>query len=356
MKIINENNNKIMININLKFIILMTLTIIIIMILLPILFLNNKSDTDILKFKLNENNIVKNSGLLFPNDGKVKVYRREKDTVEELDLEEYIKGVVASEMPANFEEEALKAQAIAARTYYMNKRLNPCSDGQSRGAEICDSTHCQVYMDKEDRLSKWSEKDRQSNWQKIDNAVESTKGEVLTYDGKVLEYPQFFAISSGKTEDAVDVLSINIPYLKSTESKGEEIAPKYETTYSITIEDFINKIKSKYNNIEISKSNIKKRIEIESYTEGGGVKEIKIGDETISGIEFRKILNLNSTNFKISFNDNDIIFSCKGYGHGVGMSQWGANAMAKNGSKFDEILKHYYSGVDIDKIEYSLMK
>ena len=355
MRIVNEKGKKLRINGSLKSVVIMTFIILIIMIALPIIFLKESRNTSNMSssgFKLNDENIVKSSGLFFPEGGKVKLYRREKNTVEELDLEEYIKGVVASEMPANFDEEALKAQAVAARTYYMNKRINPCKDAESKGAEICDSTNCQVYMDKEERISKWSKKDSESNWNKIDEAVESTKGQVLTYDGTVLEYPQFFAVSSGKTEDAVDVFSMSVPYLKSTDSKGEEIAPKYQTTFSMPLDDFINKVKSKYKDANVSKSNLKNSIEIESYTEGGSVKEIKVGDKVISGIDFRKILNLNSANFTISFKNNDIVFLCKGYGHGVGMSQWGANAMAKSGSKYEDILKHYYSGVDIEEIKY----
>lgn len=353
MNIIKEKGRKLKMNENLKIIIIMSLVVLGIMILLPVIFLNNNSSSGNLSmFNLSNNNVTKSSALSFPYDGKVKLYRREKGTVEEIDLEEYIKGVVASEMPANFDEEALKAQAVAARTYYMNKRINPCKEAEIKGAEICDSTDCQVYMDKQERISKWSKKDSEANWNKINEAVESTKGEVLTYDGVILEYPQYFAVSSGKTEDALDVFSMNVPYLKSTESSGEEIAPKYETTSSISVDEFINKIKSKYSDTEISKSNIRNCIEVQSYTQGGSVKEIRVGNENISGVEFRKILNLNSTNFSVSYKGNDIIFSCKGYGHGVGMSQWGANAMAKNGVAYDEILKHYYDGVDIEKINY----
>ena len=165
-------------------------------------------------------------------------------------------------MPANFEEEALKAQAVAARTYYINKRLNKCKDAERKGAEICDSTNCQVYMDKDEQLSKWSKKDGEKNWKKIEDAVEATKGEVLTYDGAVLEYPQFFAVSSGKTEDAIDVLSMDVPYLKSIESTGEEVAPKYETTFKISIDNFIKKISSKYQDIELPRNSIKKYINI----------------------------------------------------------------------------------------------
>ncbi|WP_294156346.1 stage II sporulation protein D [uncultured Clostridium sp.] len=352
MNIIKEKCRKLKINENLKIIIIMSFVVLGIMILLPVIFLSNSSNNNLSVFNLNNSNIIKNSGLSFPYDGKVRLYRREKGSVEEIDLEEYIKGVVASEMPANFDEEALKAQAVAARTYYINKRVNPCKDAKSNGAEICDSTDCQVYMDKQERVSKWSKKDSETNWNKINEAVESTKGEVLTYDGVILEYPQYFAVSSGKTEDAVDVFSINVPYLKSTESSGEEIAPKYETTSTISVDDFINKIKAKYNDAEISRRNIRNCIEVESYTQGGSVKEIRVGNKNLRGVELRKILNLNSTNFSVSYKGNDIIFSCRGYGHGVGMSQWGANAMAKNGAGYDEILKHYYNGVDIEKIIY----
>lgn len=352
MNIIKEKCRKLKINENLKIIIIMSFVVLGIMILLPVIFLSNSSNNNLSVFNLNNSNIIKNSGLSFPYDGKVRLYRREKGSVEEIDLEEYIKGVVASEMPANFDEEALKAQAVAARTYYINKRVNPCKDAKSNGAEICDSTDCQVYMDKQERVSKWSKKDSETNWNKINEAVESTKGEVLTYDGVILEYPQYFAVSSGKTEDAVDVFSINVPYLKSTESSGEEIAPKYETTSTISVDDFINRIKAKYNDAEISRRNIRNCIEVESYTQGGSVKEIRVGNKNLRGVELRKILNLNSTNFSVSYKGNDIIFSCRGYGHGVGMSQWGANAMAKNGAGYDEILKHYYNGVDIEKIIY----
>lgn len=262
-------------------------------------------------------------------------------------------GVVASEVPANFNEEALKAQAVAARTFYMSKRNNPCKDAKSKNAEICDTTNCQVYMSKADRFSKWSKNEAESNWSKIQKAVLDTKGQVLTYENSVLEYPQFFSVSSGKTEDAKDVFSVNIPYLKSEESKGEENAPKYKTTLEVPISEFITKINSQYKNANLKKGDLPSAIKIESYTEGGSVKEIKIGTETIKGTEFRTLFNLNSTNFKFDFGDKVVKINCTGYGHGVGMSQWGANAMAKSGSKYNEILNHYYKGVEIQEIKYA---
>jgi stage II sporulation protein D len=340
------------VNNNIKIITIMTLIIFTILILLPVIFLRTGKES-INVFNLNNENIIKASEITFPLNGKIRLYHREKDSVEELDLEDYIMGVVASEVPANFDEEALKAQAVAARTFYMSKRKNPCKDAKSKNAEICDTTNCQVYMSKEERMSKWSKSDGENNWNKIEKAVRDTKGQILTYENSVLEYPQFFAVSSGKTEDAKDVFSVNVPYLKSEESKGEEIAPKYKTTLEVPISEFTSKINSAYKNIKLKKGNLSSAIKIESYTEGGSVKEIKIDGETIKGTEFRTLFNLNSTNFKFDFGDKVVKINCVGYGHGVGMSQWGANAMAKSGSKYNEILKHYYKDVEIQEIKYT---
>lgn len=280
-----------------------------------------------------------------------RVFNTETKTIEEIDIEEYIKGVIASEMPANFDENAIKAQAVAARTYYIAKRLDNCT--QACGAEICNSTHCQVYSSKEKNMSKWSKDKAQIYWDKISKAVEDTGGQVLVYNGEIVMYPQFFATSSGKTESAVDVFSRDIPYLKSTESLGEEIAPKYSSVISISSKEFINTINGSYSNTKVTNENIKDTVKVISNTEGGGVKEVALGNEIISGVTFRKLFKLNSANFTIEFSEGTVKVDCKGYGHGVGMSQWGANVMAKEGKKYDEILKHYYSGVDIKEIKFN---
>lgn len=280
-----------------------------------------------------------------------RVFNTETKTIEEIDIEEYIKGVVASEMPANFDERAIKAQAVAARTYYIAKRLDNCT--QASGAEICNSTHCQVYSSKEKNMSKWSKDNAQIYWDKISKAVEDTEGQVLVYDGEIVMYPQFFATSSGKTESAVDVFSRDIPYLKSIESLGEEIAPKYSSVISINSTEFIDTINGSYSNAKVTNENFKEIVKIKSNTEGGAVKEVALGNEVISGITFRKLFKLNSANFTIDFSEGNVKFDCRGYGHGVGMSQWGANVMAKEGKEYDEILKHYYSGVEIKKIKFN---
>ena len=339
-------------NSNIKTTAVMTLIIFTILIILPVVFLKAGKD-GINVFNLSNENVVKSSEITFPASGKVRLYHKKEDKVEELDLEDYIMGVVASEVHANFNEESLKSQAVAARTFYMSKRKNPSKDDKEKGAEICDTTNCQVYMNKAERVSKWSKSEAENNWSKIQKAVLDTKGQILTYENSVLEYPQFFAVSSGKTEDAKDVFSMDVPYLKSEESKGEEIAPKYKTTLEVPINEFISKINSKYEKANLKKGNLSSAIKITSYTDAGSVKEIKIGGELVKGTDFRTLFNLNSINFKFEFGDNIVKINCMGYGHGVGMSQWGANAMAKNGSKYDEILKHYYSGVEIQEIKYT---
>ncbi len=351
IKMIKIKATNMKINSNVKIIGIMTLIIFVMLIALPIIFLGEDKGINNI-FKLNNSDMVKNSSLIFPANGKVKLYRKSENKVVDIDLEEYIMGVVASEVPASFNEEALKAQAVAARTFYMNRRNNPCKDSKNNGAEVCDTTNCQVYMSKEERMASWSKSEAQSNWDKIQKAVLDTKGQVLTYDDEVLEYPQYFAISSGRTEDAKDVLSIDVPYLKSEESKGEEIAPKFKTTIKVPINEFVDKINKKYTNSNINRSNITSLVKIESYTEAGSVKEIKIGNNTIKGTEFRELFNLNSTNFKVSFDKDIVTINCTGYGHDLGMSQWGANVMGKNGSTYEDILKHYYNGVKIQEIKY----
>ncbi len=165
-------------------------------------------------------------------------------------------------------------------------------------------------------------------------------------------YPQFFATSSGRTENSEDVNWGNIPYLKSVLSEGEEVAPKYTSEKSIPLSEFVNSINIKYPEANVDLNNIESEIEILSRSEAGSIKNLMVGDKELKGSDFRFLAGLNSTNFTYVIKDNQIIFDCKGYGHGVGMSQWGANAMAKSGGSYDEIIKHYYSGVDISTLKY----
>ncbi|MDO4535315.1 MAG: stage II sporulation protein D [Clostridium perfringens] len=274
----------------------------------------------------------------------VKVYISDTGEVRSIALEEYVIGVVLSEMPAAFEDEALMAQSILARTYVISKKFNSCS--KSNKADICDTVHCQAYTDPEDKKKEWGSKGDEY-YEKIRSAVEKTKGLIVSYEGAIIKYPQYFATSSGKTEEAESVFSMDIPYLQSVESPGEEEAPKYESSITYSKNNFINILKNNLSISDLTLNNLEGMVEILSRNTGDTVKEIKVGTSILTGIEFRQIFGLNSANFSISFQGDNVIIDCRGYGHGVGMSQWGANAMAKNGSNYTEIIKHYFKGSDI---------
>ncbi len=287
--------------------------------------------------------------IVLEGKGIIRVNITKENRIEEVPIEEYVKSVVSGEMLASFDEEALKAQAIAARTYIAAKRFRPCDI--ANGGDVCDTTHCQVYINKDVRLENWGS-NAEEYWNKISNAVEDTKGMILTYNGELVLYPQFFSTSSGMTENAVDVFSNSVSYLVSTESKGEEIAPKFATEFPFSIAEFVNKINDRYPEAGITYENLKDNIEILSRSEAGGIKELRIGETKVRGLDFRLSLGLSSTNFEYVINENEIVFKCKGYGHGVGMSQWGANVMAKSGANYKEILTHYYTGVVINDLTF----
>lgn len=282
----------------------------------------------------------------------INVYITKEDKIKELYVEEYIRGVVAAEMPAEFELEALKAQAVAARTYALShmERFGGTKSQAAKGADLCDTVSDQVYMSKEERLEGWPEKMRGDYWNKITEAVVETSGEILTYEGKLVMDPYYFAVSSGKTEDSAEVFAQSEPYLKSVASPGEEDASKYKSTVKFSYSEIVSKINSAYPSAKVNSRGLRNQIVIKSRTSAGSVKLVKTGQVTITGANFRSVLGLNSSNFNISFGLAGVEITCKGYGHGVGMSQWGANAMAKNGKGYKDILCHYYSDVEVKKI------
>ena len=176
---------------------------------------------------------------------------------------------------------------------------------------------------------------------------------VLTYKGELVLYPLFFSTSSGATESAVDASLGDIPYLVSVESSGEEVSPKYTSKKEIALSDLVLAINSKYPTSGVNTSNLSSELQVIERSEAGGVITLAVGNNEINGSDFRVIAGLNSTNFTYSINENTIVFECKGYGHGVGMSQWGANIMAKEGKSYDEILKHYYTGINIGYLKFN---
>ncbi len=277
----------------------------------------------------------------------IKVYNLKTNDVMVIDFEEYLKGVVASEMPVEFNIEALKAQAITARTFLLYRmKKYPNGQPEHMDAPVCTGTHCQVWSSKEDLIASHEEGWYDNNWSKIEEAVNSTAGQILTYEGKIIE-PLFHSTSGGRTENSEDVFSASIPYLRSVESPYENEAPKLHDSVKITVNDFISKVKSVYSDLDISPENLDEKIQLGEVSEGGKIKTIFIDNKQLTGREMRSLFNLNSTNFSFIQSGNEIEIVTTGYGHGVGMSQWGAEGMADEGYNCKEILKHYYTGVEI---------
>lgn len=286
-------------------------------------------------------------GYTYQNYGKVKLLHTQTGQIEKLDMDEYLLGVVCSEMPVDYDLEALKAQAIVARTYTVYLIQN---GGKHEGADICDSSNCcQAWISKEKRFERWEESKREENWEKIKNAVNSTKGKVIKYDGKIIK-AFFHANSGGKTENVSVVWGgADLPYLQSVETSGENNYSQYSSEIEISKSEFEAKIKSTHPEFTINYEE-ENCIEIKEYTSGNRVKTIKIGNIELSGVELRTILGLRSANFSFEINGDNIKFFVTGYGHGVGMSQTGADSLAKQGMLCEDIIKHFYTGVSIENI------
>lgn len=267
----------------------------------------------------------------------VRVKREETNTVEVVPFEDYVVGVLAGEMPVNFELEALKAQAVAARTYVMKKM----SDNKNEDYDIVDTVQNQVYISDEELQDKWQDK-YQERINKIKTAVLETKGEYLSYNGKVIE-AFFFSTSVGKTENSEDVFKQALPYLRSVDSTwDEEVSPVFNDSKEYSLQEFYERLNLKYSD--------KIKVEVLNTTSTGRIKNIKINNKKFTGSVVYKNLNLRSTFFEINQIGSNVVINTKGYGHGVGMSQYGALAMAKKGYKYDEILKYYYQNIQIEKI------
>ena len=278
----------------------------------------------------------------------IKLLHKSENKVEELPIDEYLYGVVAAEMPAEYELEALKAQAVAARTYTIYKITN--AKGKHENADICDdSTCCQAWISKDDRIKKWQEQNRENNWEKIVTAVNSTAGKIITYNNEPID-AFFHANSGGVTETVSNVWGgTDLPYLKSVETSGEDGYSQYNSEVKLTKKELLEKLKTEYSDININFDD-NEAIKILDYTESKRVKTVKFGNTEVAGTKVRSVFGLKSTNFSIKIDGDNVIFSVIGYGHGVGMSQTGADSMAKSGSSYDDILKHFYTGVEISQI------
>lgn len=282
---------------------------------------------------------------------KIKVLNHKTGQIDEQDIEEYLYGVVSAEMPADFPLEALKAQAVAARSYLENKLSNESDKiQQHNGADICtDSAHCKAWISKQDRFDAWGGDKAEEYWAKITAAVDETAGEIMVYDGKPVN-AVFYAISAGKTERAGEVWQSDVPYLQSVESPHDVNAPGYLSTAEFTSDEFAKKMTAYDADVRFDSDNPQNWYKNEKRSEGGGVLSAEIGGKTFKGLAIRTALGLRSHNYQLEITDSRFIFTVKGYGHGVGMSQWGAGFYAKEGKNYRDILRIYYQGIGFENI------
>jgi stage II sporulation protein D len=301
---------------------------------------------------------------------KVSVYLSRSGQIETLPLEEYVSGVLAAEMPASFELEALKAQAVAARTFILRRLLAGDRSGVPvPGADVTDTVSHQAYVSKDTLERKWKLGGRSADLAKLQRAVLETRGVIMTYKGQPIT-ASFFASSGGYTENSEEYWNAAIPYLRSVTSPWEkEITPNYAVTSTFTISEILTRLglndrvipaskgttqSGMTKNISTSSSELP--VEVLSLTTGHRVKQISIGGTIFTGREVREKLGLRSSQFSWGRKGNKIYITTFGNGHGVGMSQWGANGMAKEGGTATQILKHYYSGISFTQISTLLKK
>lgn len=270
-----------------------------------------------------------------------------------MDMNDYLRGVVPSEMSPTYEIEALKAQALVARTYTYRKMQ---AGGEGDGADMCDNfAHCQAFYTKEKLFEIWRGKGHTDDeilifWDRINEAVVSTQSEIITYNGECIK-AFFHASSPVRTEDISQIWGgEHLPYLKSVENFEDESYANRTSRIEVSFEVFLSKLKENFNEFKYVTVDSISGTKICDYTISGRVKYIEVAGIKVSSEKLRTIYGLKSTNFTIECLEDKLVFNVIGYGHGVGMSQVGANFLAKNGKTYDEIVKYYYTGVEITKL------
>jgi len=268
--------------------------------------------------------------------------QRADGTVEELTMDAYLWGVVAAEMPASFEDEALKAQACAARTY----AAGLVGAGRHPDADLCDdSSCCQAYTDRDDALLRWGLNARQYA-DKIEAAVSATDGLGVLYQGAPIQ-AVFFSSAAGRTADAVEVWGSAVDYLKSVDSPEGDEVPNYHSQAVLSRDEAARQILAAWPGADLS-GEPEDWFQDVRRSASGAVSSLKIGGVEATGGAARQAFSLRSACFEVKWDGENFVFDVTGYGHGVGMSQYGANAMAKDGSDFREILTWYYTGTEVD--------
>lgn len=262
--------------------------------------------------------------------------KRKDNSIIKVPLEDYIVGVLAGEMPIDFEEEAFKAQAVAARSYVLIKM----KENMNNDYDVVDTVQNQVYLDYTYLKNAWKN-NYIKNINKLKKVVKDTKGQYLEYNGEIAQ-TLYFSTSTGITENCKEIFGNDVPYLTSVDSKWDTISPLYETSQEYNINEFFQKLNLPYSkNLNISY--------IKRTSTGRNIK-LMINNNIYNASDIMQIFNIKSTFFDITKNNNVIKISSKGYGHGVGMSQYGAQAMALQKYKYNQILYHYYKNTKIKKI------
>ena len=281
---------------------------------------------------------------VFINDLDFTIYYDLNGTKKELSFDEYLLGVVAANMPAGYHMDALKAQAVIARTYALyNIRLLSEERPGKKSFSTSDLGLSYIGLDMLEQF--WGSDNYQEYFSKFENAVYATKGEVLVYEGELI-LPVFFDTGSGFTRSASEAWGIDIPYLVSVPSKQDVTSTNYLRIKEFPVSDFISTLKSHYPGLELSEDDFFDKVKIDSRDSAGYVLKIILGNITVSGEEFAKVTGLPSNHFYIENYEGNVRIICNGSGHGIGLSQYGANAMANEGSSYKEILEYYYTGVD----------
>ena len=327
-----------------KKIIIYFLFVFILIIAMPVVFTNKFEQVEeVVSEEVVENKYPKAD---YGDINTIKLLHTDTNQIEEIDFDTYLYGVVASEMPASYEMEALKAQAIVARTYTLYKIKN---GSKHDGADICDSPLCcQAWISKENRMARWDDDIKEEYWSKIVEAVDSTSGKYITYNGEVIN-AFFHSNSGGMTEMPINVWGGDFPYLQIVSTSGEEAYSGYSSEVEVSKDELIQKMLEKYSNFQIKFDEIN-CIQILDLTESGRVKTMKIGNVSLSGVDVRKIFGLKSAMFTFEIVGDTIKFKVTGYGHGVGLSQSGSDSLAKQGLNYEQIIKHYYKDVEIKGI------
>ncbi len=271
---------------------------------------------------------------------KIKLYLHNENRIVELDLEDYITGTLAAEMPAYFELEALKAQAVAIRTYTVRKLLSETK--YPLNADMSDDINsCQAFISREN-FKQRNPKQGEELWSKLSQAVGDTRGELLVYEEEPID-ALYFSTCGGRTASASESLGRDIPYLRSVNCEYCKESKHFEEVLVFSHKDLSQAL-----GLNLKKN----QVQITATNPSGRVKEIKVNQQVMSGECFRKALNLPSSWIKVKNNANEIIINSRGYGHGIGLCQYGANGMAQEGKSYRQILHKYYQGVDFIKLDY----